>query len=108
MGVALDLQLTGEPIDAQRALQCNLFTHVVPHGQLLESARAVAEQILANNQVAVHSAKQTTFDLVGRHLDDQLRVEALNGYSVTPRGERVIDAFNGSTRPPEDLRARRP
>jgi enoyl-CoA hydratase/carnithine racemase len=94
VGVALDIQLTGEPIDAQRALQCNLVTRVVPHEQLMSTAREVALRIIANDQAAVRSAKQTTLDVIGRTLDDQLRVEAISGYSAAPRGEQVLDAFN--------------
>jgi hypothetical protein len=30
----------------------------------------------------VRSAKQTTLDIIGRPLDEQLRLEALNGYAV--------------------------
>src|ERR671933_286227 len=41
-GVALDMLLTAEPIDAQRALQCNLVTRVVPHERLMEEAEHVA------------------------------------------------------------------
>lgn len=96
VGIALDLQLTGEPIDAKRALQCNLVTRVVPHDQLIGAAREVADRILANDQAAVRSAKQTTFDVIGRQLDDQLRLEALNGYSVAPNGETVLAAFGAN------------
>ena len=80
-GIALEMLLTGEPIDAQRALQCNLVSRVVPHDRLMEEAERVAHQILRNSQVAVRSAKETIFDVIGRPLDDQLRIDALNGWS---------------------------
>ncbi len=80
-GVALEMLLTGEPIDAQRALRCNLVSRVVPHERLMDEAELVARQILRNSQRAVRSAKETILDVVGRPLDDQLRIEALNGYS---------------------------
>ena len=80
-GVALEMLLTAEPIDAQRALQCNLVSRVVPHDRLLEEAERTARQILRNSQTAVRSAKETILDVIGRPLDDQLRIEALNGYS---------------------------
>ncbi|MFB8281165.1 enoyl-CoA hydratase/isomerase family protein [Nocardia colli] len=93
VGVALDLQLTAEPIDAQRALMCNLVTRVVPHVDLLASAYRLAEAILDNNQTAVRSAKLTTLDLIGRPLQDQLRLEALNGHSVGPQLAEILDSF---------------
>jgi enoyl-CoA hydratase/carnithine racemase len=81
-GVALEMLLTAEPIDAQRALRCNLVSRVVPHERLLEEAEVVASQILRNSQRAVRSAKETILDVIGRPLDDQLRIEALNGYAT--------------------------
>jgi enoyl-CoA hydratase/carnithine racemase len=80
-GVALEMLLTGEPIDAQRALQCNLVSRVVPHDQLMDEAERMGQQILRNSQIAVRSAKETILDVIGRPLDDQLRIDALNGWS---------------------------
>ena len=80
-GIALEMLLTAEPIDAQRAFQCNLVSRVVPHDRLMEEAERTAQQILRNSQVAVRSAKETILDVIGRPLDDALRIDALNGYS---------------------------
>src|SRR3954470_8193696 len=80
-GVALEMLLTAEPIDAARAERCNMVSRVVPHTALLDEAERVARQILRNSQVAVRSAKETILDVIGRPLDDQLRIEALNGYA---------------------------
>jgi enoyl-CoA hydratase/carnithine racemase len=88
-GVALELLLTAEPIDAERALRCNLVSRVVPHDDLLPAAEQVAQSILRNSQVAVHSAKETILDVIGRPLDDQLRVEALNAYSCADPEETM-------------------
>jgi enoyl-CoA hydratase/carnithine racemase len=86
-GVALEMLLTGEPIDASRALQCNLVSRVVPHERLMEEAETCALQILRNSQTAVRSAKETILDVIGRPLDDQLRIEALNGYACADPDE---------------------
>jgi enoyl-CoA hydratase/carnithine racemase len=88
-GIALEMLLTAEPIDAERALACNLVSRVVPHVSLIEEAELVARQILRNSQRAVRSAKETIMDVVGRPLDDQLRVEALNAYSTADPGETL-------------------
>jgi enoyl-CoA hydratase/carnithine racemase len=80
-GVALEMLLTAEPIDAERALRCNLVSRVVPHDRLMEEAELTARQILRNSQHAVRSAKETILDVIGRPLDDQLRIEAINGYT---------------------------
>jgi enoyl-CoA hydratase/carnithine racemase len=88
-GIALELLLTGEPIDAQRALQCNLVSKVVPHERLMDEAETVARQILRNSQIAVRSAKETILDVIGRPLDDQLRLEALNAYACADPEETL-------------------
>jgi len=86
-GIALEMLLTAEPIDAERALRCNLVSKVVPHERLLEEAELVARQILRNSQVAVRSAKQTILDVIGQPLDFQLRTEAWNAYSCADPDE---------------------
>ena len=88
-GVALEMLLTAEPIDAERALRCNLVSRVVPHERLLEEAEMVARQILRNSQIAVRSAKETILDVIGRPLDDQLRIEALNAYACADPEETM-------------------
>jgi enoyl-CoA hydratase/carnithine racemase len=80
-GIALEMLLTAEAIDAQRALQCNLVSRVVPHDKLMEEAELTARQILRNSQRAVRSAKQTILDTVGKTIDEQLRNEAWNAYT---------------------------
>jgi len=80
-GIALEMLLTAEPIDAQRALQCNLVSKVVEHDRLMEETELVANQILRNSQGAVRSAKQTILDVIGQPLDFQLRTEAWNAYT---------------------------
>ncbi len=87
VGVAMHMLLTAEPIDAAQALQWNLVSEVVPHEHLMARAEEIARQILRNDQTAVRSAKETILDMVGRDLDDQLRLEAINGYTVATRPE---------------------
>src|SRR4051795_7685303 len=88
-GIALEMLLTAEPIDAQRALQCNLISRVVPHEYLMEEAETMARQILRHSQRAVRSAKQTILDTVGKPLDEQLRNEAWNAYSAADPEETL-------------------
>ncbi len=98
-GVALELLLTGEPIDAERALRCNLVSRVVPHERLLDEATETARQILRNSQTAVRSAKETILDVIGRPLDDQLRIEALNAYACADPDETqaLLERFYDKT-----------
>ena len=56
--VALELALTGEPIDAQRALQIGLVNRVVPGEGLMDEALALAGRIARNAPLAVRLSKQ--------------------------------------------------
>ena len=81
VGVAMQMLLTAEPIDAQRALQCNMVSRVVPHDDLMAEATLTARHILRNSQTAIRSAKTTILDVTGQPLDLQLRHEAWNAYT---------------------------
>ncbi len=89
VGVALDMLLTADPIDAHRALAINLVSRVVPHDDLMSTAERVAASILRNDQEAVRSAKATVLDMVGRSLDDQLYRECIAGYTLMADNPRV-------------------
>jgi len=86
-GIALELLLTGEAIDAQRALTANMISRVVAHESLMEETEAVASRILRNDSHAIRSAKDTILDMIGRPLDDQLKVECMNAYAVVGNPE---------------------
>lgn len=81
LAVALDLALTGRIVTADEAYRLGLVNRVVPNDQLMATAEELANQILQNSQQAIRSAKETIMDIVGRTLDDALRVETLNAYS---------------------------
>jgi enoyl-CoA hydratase/carnithine racemase len=88
-GLALEMLLTAEPVDAQQALQWQMVTRVVPHDELLAEAEKVARQILRNSQRAVRSAKETILEVIGKDLDDQLRTEAWNAYTCADAQETL-------------------
>ena len=82
VAVAMEMLLTAEPIDAQRAERINLISKVVPHDTLMEEARKTAKFILRNDQPSVRSAKQMVLEMIGRTLDDQLYRECLAAYTL--------------------------
>ncbi|GAB3200722.1 crotonase/enoyl-CoA hydratase family protein [Nocardioides hungaricus] len=55
--IAMELILTGDPIDAARAAEIGLVNHVVPAGEALETALALATRIAANGPLAVTVSK---------------------------------------------------
>jgi enoyl-CoA hydratase len=56
--VAMELALTGDPIDAERAYQFGLVNVLCAAGEALEKARQLADRIEANAPVAVRSSRQ--------------------------------------------------
>ncbi|WP_406723993.1 enoyl-CoA hydratase-related protein [Streptomyces sp. GD-15H] len=56
--IMMELLLTGEPIDAHRAYEIGLVNKVVPPGQLVGAAVAVAETIAGNAPLSVWASKQ--------------------------------------------------
>jgi enoyl-CoA hydratase len=96
VGIALEMELTGEPIDAHRALAANMVSKVVPHQDLMATAEDMVARILRNDRRAVESAKETIFEVIGRTLDEQLKVECLFGYALcggNPELERRSKEF---------------
>jgi enoyl-CoA hydratase len=81
VAVALELTLTGREVPADEALRLGLVNKVVPADQVLSTAQTYADMILGNSQQAIRSAKETALDIIGRPLDDALRLESINGYS---------------------------
>jgi len=57
--VAMEILLTGDPIDAQRAYELGLVNRVVPGERLRGTAQELAERIAANAPLSVTAAKRT-------------------------------------------------
>ena len=58
--VAMEMILTGDPITAARAYELGFVNSVVPKGESLEAAIALAERITCNAPLAVREAKAAT------------------------------------------------
>ncbi|BBX70895.1 enoyl-CoA hydratase [Mycolicibacterium psychrotolerans] len=63
VGMARRMSMTGDYLSADEALRTGLVTQVVPHDQLLETARQIATSIVGNNQEAVR-ALMTSYHLI--------------------------------------------
>jgi enoyl-CoA hydratase/carnithine racemase len=67
--VALELLLTGEPIDARRAYEVGLVNRVVPDAALRQEAGRLAATVAANAPLSVRAAKAMVHAAAGRDLD---------------------------------------
>ena len=57
--VAMEILLTGDPIDAQRAYDIGLINRVVPHASLMDETIALAERLCKNGPFAMRAAKES-------------------------------------------------
>ena len=67
--VAMELLLTGEPIDAQRAYEVGLVNRVVPDPELRSEAGRLARRVADNAPLSVRAAKAMVHAMAGRDLD---------------------------------------
>jgi enoyl-CoA hydratase len=56
--IAMELALTGDPIDAHRAMQLGLINRVVPADRLMDEALSLADTIAENAPLAVRVSKR--------------------------------------------------
>lgn len=63
--VALEILLTAEPIDAQRAYGVGLVNRVVPIGELRSAAQDLAATIAANAPLSVRASKELVYAVSG-------------------------------------------
>jgi enoyl-CoA hydratase/carnithine racemase len=92
---ATELALTGEMLNADEALACGLVSRVVPDGDLLSAARAVADKIAANPPHAVRMTKRLLREGQTATLANILEMSAAMqslAHATKDNGE-AIDAF---------------
>jgi len=75
-GVALQLILTGEPVNADEALRLGLVNGVFEPADLLAGCKAIAQKIVSRGPIAVSLAKQAVRRGVQLPLADGLLLEA--------------------------------
>jgi len=89
--VALELALTGDSIDAERAYALGLVNRVVPAERLMHDSLAIAERIAENAPLAVRWSKSV---MLGA-----LRAEETEGWRLTDEAVGVVfssaDAMEG-------------
>ena len=71
--MAMEMILTGDPIDAQSALRVGLVSRIVPEPELLPTARQIAQRIAGHAPLAVKAAKQVAESALDETLEQSLR-----------------------------------
>lgn len=78
VGMARRMSLTGDYLSAADALRAGLVTEVVPHEELLPTARRVAASIVGNNQNAVRALLGSYHRIDAAQTDPGLWIEAMS------------------------------
>jgi enoyl-CoA hydratase len=73
---AMELIITGRPVDAQEALRIGLANEVVPEGKALDRALELAHEIAKLPQGAIRTDKESLLRHVGRTLEERIYIEA--------------------------------
>lgn len=84
---ALEHLLTGDPFSAQRALELGLVNQVVPHGELLPTAQALAQRILRHSPLAVASILTAVTRGINLSIAEGLLVESEQFARVAPTAD---------------------
>jgi enoyl-CoA hydratase/carnithine racemase len=74
-GKALEMILTGEPVDAQEALRVGLVSAIAPRDKLATEAEAIADRIAERGPIAVRYAKEAVRRGLEMPLEQALRYE---------------------------------
>jgi enoyl-CoA hydratase len=89
---ALDLILTGRPVDAQEALEMGLANRVVPHGQSLSAAQALARDLVKFPQACLRSDRLSALEQWGMEFKSAMCNEFAHGMGTMASGETKAGA----------------
>lgn len=84
---ALDLILTGRPVEAQEALAMGLANRVVPEGESRQAAEALAREIAAFPQTCMQNDRRSVYQGAGMSLEMALLNELQYGTATMASGE---------------------
>ncbi len=96
-GRAMDMILTGRPVDAREALAIGLATRVVAHGESRPAAEKLAAELAALPQRCLRSDRQSLYEQQSLRFDAAIRRETELGKETIASGETAAGAarFSG-------------
>ena len=99
-GAVLELALTGDMIDARRAMELGIVSRVVPPADVMPAALATAQRIAASAPLAVAATKKVIFEVaaLGRVNLEELRASVAH-VGTSADAKEGVQAFREG-RPP--------
>ncbi|HEX3827121.1 MAG TPA: enoyl-CoA hydratase-related protein [Sporichthyaceae bacterium] len=91
LGAAMEIILTGDPVDAANALRIGLVNRVLPQAELLPAALELAATIASRGPLAVQAARRAVLDGLGMPLSEGMAMEYASFLEVM----RTDDAAEG-------------
>jgi enoyl-CoA hydratase len=92
-GRALDMILTGRPVDAEEAERWGLVDRLVDEGGALDAAVELGETIAAYPRETVRTDRAAVYDGAGLPLDQGLQVEAAHGRRAMDTAREGAERF---------------
>lgn len=98
---AMELILTGDKIDAQKALEYGVLNYVVEPSQVMDKAMEIANKFLSLSTTAVQIAKESVIKLREMSLEQAFETEAMLGYKAftSADAKEGLDAFYNKRKP---------
>jgi enoyl-CoA hydratase/carnithine racemase len=72
---ALDMMVTGEPVDPQTAFELGIVDRLFPQGSVLEETMTYARKLAGGATLAIAKIKEVIYEGLERPLDDALELE---------------------------------
>ena len=98
---AQELMLTNRTLTASEALEWGIVTQVVPHDELISSAREIALRLAAGSRGANAAVKKLLLTSFTNSLETQMELEGreISSRAISPDGREGIAAFTEKRSP---------
>ncbi|HEX5730745.1 enoyl-CoA hydratase/isomerase family protein [Microbacterium sp.] len=100
-GKAMQMLMTGDPIDAQEAYRLGMVNELHPPGELMDAAKRIAEKIASNSPTAVQAVKRAVRLGEGQPIEQSIAIMMDSHWRSAVHPDRVegIGAFNEGREP---------
>ena len=100
-GRAMQMLMTGDPIDAQEAYRLGMVNEIHPPGELMDAAMRIAEKIASNSPTAVQAVKRAVRLGEGQPIEQSIAIMMDSHWRSAVHPDRIegIGAFNEGREP---------